>query len=130
MGTLGDLTNLEAQLAEAQSRLDQVKHAMELKAAADIEHRKNTISSMPAMIGCATVEELITQLQLHIGIGLRKVKTRTVMTPEKRAQIEKMLKEGKTGAEITKTLGISIGTLQNYKKAAGLVRTRAVTAAA
>ena len=54
----------------------------------------------------------------------RKRRTRAVITDETRAQVKKMVDAGKTGAEIAQTLKISVPSVQNIKKALGLVKER------
>jgi DNA invertase Pin-like site-specific DNA recombinase len=49
---------------------------------------------------------------------------RAVITDETRAQVKKMFDGGKTGAEIAKELKISLPSVQNIKKALGLVKER------
>ena len=56
--------------------------------------------------------------------GGRKRRTRAVITDETRAQVKKMVDAGKTGAEIAQTLKISVPSVQNIKKALGLVKER------
>jgi DNA-binding NarL/FixJ family response regulator len=54
----------------------------------------------------------------------RKRRTRAVITDDTRAQVKKLVEGGKTGAEIAKNLGISLPSVQNIKKALGLVKKR------
>jgi hypothetical protein len=54
----------------------------------------------------------------------RKRRTRAVITDETRTQVKKMVDAGKTGAEIAQTLKISVPSVQNIKKALGLVKER------
>jgi DNA-binding CsgD family transcriptional regulator len=54
----------------------------------------------------------------------RKRRTRAVITDETRAEVKKLVSDGKTGAEIAKTLRISLPSVQNIKKALGLVKKR------
>lgn len=49
---------------------------------------------------------------------------RAVVTDSTRASVKKMVEAGKTGNEIATNLGISLPTVQNIKKALGLVRKR------
>lgn len=49
---------------------------------------------------------------------------RAVITAETRGRVKTMVEAGKTGAEIAKTLGISLPSVQNIKKALGLVKAR------
>ena len=55
---------------------------------------------------------------------------RSVITDETRASVRKLVEEGKTGAEISSALSISLPTVQNIKKALGLVKARPAAAAA
>jgi hypothetical protein len=54
----------------------------------------------------------------------RKRRRRAVITDATRAQVKKMVNDGKTGAEIAKAVGISLPSVQNIKKALGLVKER------
>jgi hypothetical protein len=54
----------------------------------------------------------------------KKRRKRSVITDETRAQVKKLVSDGKTGAEIAKTVGISLPSVQNIKKALGLVKKR------
>ncbi len=56
--------------------------------------------------------------------GGRKRRKRAVITDETRTQVKKMVEAGKTGNEISKSLGISLPSVQNIKKALGLVKKR------
>jgi len=56
------------------------------------------------------------------GGGRRR--KRAKITDETREQVKKMVAEGKTGAEIAKTVGIALPSVQNIKRAAGLVNQR------
>jgi hypothetical protein len=54
----------------------------------------------------------------------KKRRSRAVITDETRAQVKKLAGAGKTGAEIAKAVGISLPSVQNVKKALGLVHAR------
>ena len=53
-----------------------------------------------------------------------KRRTRAVITDETRAQVKKMVDAGKTGGEIAAAVKISLPSVQNIKKALGLVKGR------
>ncbi len=53
-----------------------------------------------------------------------KRRKRSVITEETRANVKKLVDGGKTGAQIAKALGISLPSVQNIKKALGLVKAR------
>lgn len=55
--------------------------------------------------------------------GARR-RRRAVITDETRAQVKKLVDAGKTGSEIAKELKISLPSVQNIKKALGLVKER------
>jgi hypothetical protein len=54
-----------------------------------------------------------------------KRRKRSIITDETRASVKKLVESGKTGSQIAKTLGISLPSVQNIKKALGLVKARA-----
>ena len=58
-----------------------------------------------------------------VGFG-RQRRRRAVITDETRASVKKLVESGKTGGEIAKSLGISLPSVQNIKKALGLVKKR------
>lgn len=51
-------------------------------------------------------------------------KKRAVITPEMKQKVKAMIGQDKTGSEIAKALGISLPSVQNIKKALGLVKAR------
>ena len=53
-----------------------------------------------------------------------KRRKRAKVTDETRAEVKKLVGQEKTGKEIAQTLGISLPTVQNIKKALGLVRAK------
>jgi DNA invertase Pin-like site-specific DNA recombinase len=55
----------------------------------------------------------------------KKTRTRAKITDVTRAEVKKLVEAKKTGAEIAKALGISLPSVQNIKKALGLVKARA-----
>lgn len=58
------------------------------------------------------------------GRGGGKRRKRAVITDAMRAEVRKLAEAGKTGAEIAKVVGISLPSVQNVKKALGLVKKR------
>ena len=55
----------------------------------------------------------------------KKIRTRAKITDATRAEVKTLVEAKKTGAEIAKALGISLPSVQNIKKALGLVKARA-----
>jgi hypothetical protein len=58
------------------------------------------------------------------GLAKAKRRKRSVITDETRTSVKKMVEAGKTGSQIAKALGISLPSVQNIKKALGLVKAR------
>ena len=107
------------------------------------------LASLPARYGFASTSEFVSAVNAATGSGRgrrgrrrgrpaaseggakpaagrkgRKRRTRAVITDETRAQVKKLVDAGKTGAEIAETLKISVPSVQNIKKALGLVKER------
>ena len=53
-----------------------------------------------------------------------KTRMRAKITAAIRARVKKLVKAGKSGSKIAKTVGISLPSVQNIKKAFGLVKSR------
>lgn len=135
-----------AQLAQIQAE------AAALAAQIDKE-RAAELAALPGNYGYASVEDFIKALKAAYGAGPRRggkkrgrpaaaakvAKAPKVakkvggkrgkITDETRAAVKTMVAEGKTGAEIAKALGISLPSVQNVKKALGLVQARGSKAA-
>ena len=56
--------------------------------------------------------------------GAKKRRTRAVITDATRADVKKLVEAGKSGGAIAKALKISLPSVQNIKKALGLVKPR------
>jgi len=56
--------------------------------------------------------------------GAKKRRKRAVITDATRASVKKLAEAGKSGAQIAKEVGISLPSVQNIKKALGLVKAR------
>jgi hypothetical protein len=104
------------------------------------------LAGLPAKYGFASADDFARAVQQATGGGRggrrrgrppgsgaakggrggpgRKRRSRATITDETRAQVKKLVGEGKTGAEIAKSVGISLPSVQNIKKALGLVKKR------
>lgn len=96
------------------------------------------LASLPAKFGFASLDEFIGAVREASGGSSRKgrrgrpVKAvdkvkrrkRAVITDETRANVKKLVDAGKTGSQIAKSLNISLPSVQNIKKALGLVKAR------
>jgi DNA invertase Pin-like site-specific DNA recombinase len=119
----------------------------ELEAArAKLANLEQTIASelnkellaLPAKYGFDSVAAFIQAVEAAAGVrrgrragkpakaGGRKGgrKPRAVITDETRASVKKLVAAGKTGSEIAEALDISLPSVQNIKKALGLVNKR------
>lgn len=66
-------------------------------------------------------EERLASRKPKHSIGKRP---RAVITDKTRAKVKELVKAGKTGGQIAKATGISLPSVQNIKKALGLVEAR------
>lgn len=109
-----------------------------------ISEREQALASLPSDFGFASLNEFIKALKAASAKSGRKVKgkgkvakapkaakpakagkrTRAKITPELKALVIADVQAGKSGAEIAKTHGISLPSVQNIKKEAGLVKAR------
>jgi DNA invertase Pin-like site-specific DNA recombinase len=94
---------------------------------------KKELAALPGKYGFASPEAFIEAVRAATGARRgrpaakaagRSRRHRAVITDETRAQVKKLVEGGKTGAEIAKQLGISLPSVQNIKKALGLVKKR------
>lgn len=88
---------------------------------------RTELASLPQKYGFHTVEAFVHAVRTASGgKGGRGSgrKARVTVTDQIRAEAKKMLGAGKKGAEIAERLGISGPTVQNIKKALGLVKER------
>jgi hypothetical protein len=103
------------------------KMASLVKAISAELHRE--LRALPAKYGFDNVQDFIAAVR-NAGGGKgktargRKRRTRAVITDAMRAEVKKLATAGKTGAEIAAAVGISVPSVQNIKKAFGLVKAR------
>jgi transposase-like protein len=131
-------TDQIAELEKAKAKIAQA----EAKLAAD---RVAALAKLPGDYGYDNLNAFIKALKSAAGKAgkAKKAKagkapkaakpakrTRAKITPELKAQVIAAVQEGKSGAEISKSLGLSLPSVQNIKKEAGLVKARAAAAAA
>ena len=107
----------------------------ELESSVAVELHKE-LAALPTGYGFDSVAAFLKAVKAAAGKrGSRKARSATASAPagkrkrakitdETRAEVKKLLEEGKTGAEIAKAVGISLPSVQNIKKALGLVAVR------
>ena len=89
------------------------------------------LSALPAKFGFDNVAAFVKAVQAAGGKRrgrpaakagpAKKRRKRAVITDATRAEVKKLVEAGKTGAVIAKAVGISLPSVQNIKKALGLV---------
>lgn len=99
------------------------------------------LAALPAKYGFASAEDFLAAVRAATGAKVRrgrkpgkagagkgapgkKRRKRAVITEATRNEVKKLVEAGKTGGEISKSLGISLPSVQNIKKALGLVKKR------
>ena len=129
------LTEKIKELEAAKAKVDE----LEQKIAAE---RTAELAALPASLGFESVAAFVKAVRAAAGgkpvkrrkarkaaskpkKKQKKTRTRAKITDETRAEVKKLVEAKKTGAEIAKTLGISLPSVQNIKKALGLVKARA-----
>jgi hypothetical protein len=88
------------------------------------------LAGLPAKYGFDTTADFIAAVRSatrggrgrKAAVGKSGRRRRAKITDETRATVKKMVGEGKTGAQIAAAVGISLPSVQNIKKALGLVR--------
>ena len=89
------------------------------------------LSALPGQFGFVSVDAFVKAVKAAAGKrrgpapkpakAAKKRRKRAVITDATRAEVKKLVEAGKTGSEIAKAAGISLPSVQNIKKALGLV---------
>jgi transposase len=98
---------------------------------------KKELASLHGKYGFGSLGEFVNALKAASGAGPKgrrgkpakaagksKRRKRSVITEQTRSSVKKFVEAGKTGSQIAKSLGISLPSVQNIKKALGLVKAR------
>lgn len=91
--------------------------------------RAKELAGLPAQYGFKSTEDFLKAVRNATGGKSRRGskngrRTRSVITDATRAKVKALAKAGKTGTEIAAAVGISVPSVQNIKKALGLVKPR------
>ena len=116
---LKEIETLRNQLAADQNQFEQ--------------GRIKALAELPRNFGYASISEFIDALKKAANKRVarktpkdeKKARKRIKITPEIKAKIIESTREGKTANSIATALGISVQSVHNTKKAAGLVKSRA-----
>ena len=98
---------------------------------------RRELATLHAKYGFDSIGEFTKALKSAAGIGgggrrahsakapgKAKRRHRALITDATRASVKKLVEAGKTGSQIAKSLKISLPSVQNIKKALGLVKAR------
>lgn len=85
---------------------------------------KSKKATKPKKAAKAPKAKKVAKAKKAVKKGSKKRAKRTVITPELKSGIIAALKAGGTGAAIASKFGVSVPTLHNIKKAAGLTKSR------
>jgi hypothetical protein len=113
------ITSSVRELSSARARVRKLEEAL-----------SRELASLPDAYGFASIGAFIAALRTASGADRRrtpkkpapKSRKRAVITDAVRSRVKKLAKSGKTGAQIARTAGISLPSVQNIKKALGLVK--------
>jgi len=124
------------QLEAAKARLAELQQAV-------AQQLRRELAGLPGKYGFESAKEFIAALteatagkskgrgkaSAKVAAGSAPKKStgrrkRAVITDTTRAEVKKLTEAGKTGSEIAKAVGISLPSVQNIKKALGLVKAR------
>lgn len=116
------VTNKIKELEVARAKLSKLEQAIAAE-------RAKELASLPSQYGFDSVGAFLRAVKAAAGGRLGKAgatgrRTRAVITTETKSKVKALAEAGKTGAEIAKTVGISIPSVQNIKKELGLTKPR------
>ena len=128
------LTEKIKELEAAKAKVEELEQKI-------VVERTSELAALPANFGYESVAAFVKAVRAAAGgkpakrrktrkaagkpKRQKKTRTRAKITDETRAEVKKLLEAKKTGAEIAKALKISVPSVQNIKKALGLVKARA-----
>lgn len=115
--TLKEIADYEAKIASLQKKVD--------------SDRRKELASLHKKVGFATRADLIESLialdsnkKTPASVGENGRAKRTKITESLRNDIIAAVKSGEKGVDVAARFGVSVPTLHNIKKAAGLVKAR------
>jgi hypothetical protein len=135
--TLRRLYGLRTMVTKQIKELEAAKAKIVALEKAIAKRLRKELASLPHKFGFSTLEHFLDALKASSGSrqkGRRgrpakaakaKRRKRAIINDETRASVKKLVESGKTGSQIAKALGISLPSVQNIKKALGLVKQRA-----
>jgi len=113
--SLKELNNTKAKVAQLEQAL--AKELASLPSAYGFESLKSFVAALKAAAGGK-----VRGAARPKKPAARKVRKRAKITDAVRAKVKKLVEAGKTGSSIARAAGISLPSVQNIKKALGLVK--------
>ncbi|MCH6256584.1 hypothetical protein MLD52_08510 [Puniceicoccaceae bacterium K14] len=117
--TLKEIAGYEAKIASLQKKVESDRR----KELASL-HKKVGFDKRADLIACLMELENKKPSRVSYSKAGKTRAKRTRITDSLRADIIKAVKKGEKGVEVAARFGVSIPTLHNIKKAAGLVKAR------
>ncbi|MBL9188779.1 MAG: helix-turn-helix domain-containing protein [Opitutaceae bacterium] len=117
------VTNKLKELEAARAKLANLEQSI-------ADEMKKELAALPAQYGFASVAEFISAVKAATAgrrgrkPGAKNRRRRAVITDDMRLQVKKLLEAGKSGAEIARTVKISVPSVHNIKKSLGLVKAK------
>lgn len=116
------VTNKIKELEAARAKISKLEQEV-------ASERSKELSVLPAKYGFDNVAAFIKAVRAATGGTSRRTaggkrRKRAVITAETKSKVKSLTVAGRTGAEIAKTVGISVPSVQNIKKELGLTKTR------
>ena len=106
-------------LTQQEQELEQLKAAVAAKEAEIAQNRYAQLAHLPAQYGFKNAKEFCKAV-----MSVSSKKRGSLKDPEFKESVMTALKDGMKGADVARQFGLSVATIQNLKKAAGLVTAR------
>ncbi len=106
-------------LTNQEQELEQLKAAVAAKEAEIAQNRHAQLAHLPAQYGFKNAKEFCKAV-LSVSVKKRG----SLRDPQFKDSVISALKGGMKGSEAARQFGLSVATIQNLKKAAGLVTAR------
>lgn len=121
------ITDKIKELTAARAKVEQLEQSLAVELSREL-------AGLPAQFGFNSTDAFIAAVRSASGKRrgrkpssakspvAKAPRKRATITDATRAEVKKLVEAGKTGAEIAKAVGISLPSVQNIKKALGLVK--------
>ncbi|MEO6002295.1 MAG: helix-turn-helix domain-containing protein [Opitutus sp.] len=119
------LTDKIKKLAAARASVEQLEQSLAVElnrelAGLPAQYGFDTVNAFIAAVGAASGKRRGHKAGAAKPAGVKR-RTRATITDATRAKVKELVETGKTGNEIAKAVGISLPSVQNVKRALGLI---------